>query len=100
MSALDVGVRGDAVRLSIKVRPRSSKTAVRGVEGGALVIALSAPPVDGEANLALVDALARLLDVPRRDVKIVSGHTARAKIVEIVGLTAAAVEARLGVEAS
>lgn len=98
MSSLAVGVRGGAIRVSIKVRPRASRTAVRGVEGGALVIALTAPPVDGEANEALVDALARLLDVRRRDVTIVSGQTARTKIVEIAGVTAAALTARLGVE--
>ncbi|MCC6648832.1 MAG: DUF167 domain-containing protein [Polyangiaceae bacterium] len=95
--ALEVGVRPGAVRLSVKVRPRSSKTALRGVEAGALVVALAAPPVDGEANAALVVALAGWLGVRRRDVTIVSGETARTKIVEVAGVAPSVVAARLGV---
>lgn len=71
---------------------------MRGVEGGALVVALTAPPVDGEANAALVEALSELLGVRRRDVTIVSGLTARTKIVDVAGMTAPALAARLGVE--
>ena len=98
MNALSVGAREGAVRLSVKVKPRSPREAVRGVEGGALVLAITAPPVDGQANEALLDALARLLAVKRRSVTIVSGETARNKIVEITGISAADVGERLGVE--
>lgn len=98
MNALSIGTREGAVRLSVKVKPRASKDAVRGVEGGALVLAITAAPVDGQANEALVEAIAKLLSVKRRSVTIVSGETARNKIIEVAGISAALVGERLGVE--
>jgi uncharacterized protein YggU (UPF0235/DUF167 family) len=47
---------------------------------------LAAPPVDGAANEALVDFLAAALEVPRRAVRIVTGVTARSKLVEVEGV--------------
>jgi uncharacterized protein (TIGR00251 family) len=66
---------------------------VVGTFGAALKVRLLAPPVDGAANDALVALLAKELEVPRRDVRIVHGSTSRAKVVEIDGTTADAVRA-------
>ena len=56
---------------------------------------MTAPAEGGRANEAVVRLLAETMDVPRRQVALVSGHTAREKVVELDGLEAAEVERRL-----
>lgn len=73
--------------LSVRVIPRSPKSAISGRRGDAIVIRLAAPPVDGAANGALIDYLARLFGRPRRDVSIVSGEKSRNKRVKIDGVS-------------
>lgn len=73
--------------LSVRVIPRSPKSAISGRRGDAIVIRLAAPPVDGAANDALVDYLARLFGRPKRDVRIVSGAKSRDKRVKIDGVS-------------
>jgi uncharacterized protein len=75
------------VRFSVRVQPRASRSEVVGVHGDALKIRLSAPPVDGAANSALVEFLADVFAVARRDVRILAGEASRSKIVEIEGIT-------------
>lgn len=75
------------VRLAIRVQPRASANEVAGVHGDALRIRLTAPPVEGAANEALVDFLARSLGIGRRAVTIVAGSSSRSKIVELTGIT-------------
>jgi len=58
----------------------------------ALKIALTAPPLEGRANEALISYLADLLDVPRSAVAVISGEHSRNKVVRVVGRTAAQVE--------
>ena len=82
-----------AVRFAVRVQPRGSREAVEGVHGGALKVRLTAPPVDGAANEALVALLSMLLRVPKRDVSIVSGLTSRSKQVEVRGVDEARVQA-------
>ncbi len=72
--------------VSVRVIPRSSKNALAWEEG-ILKVRLTAPPVDGAANEALVVFLADQLGLPRRAITIVRGATARQKTVEITGLT-------------
>jgi hypothetical protein len=86
---------GGAV-LEILVQPRASRTRAVGEHDGRLKIQLAAPPVDGEANAALVAFLADALGVRRTDVAIVAGETGRRKRVRVAGVTAAAALARLG----
>ena len=80
--------RDGGVRIAIHVQPRASRSEVAGAHGDALKIRLSAPPVDGAANEALVELLSARFAVPSRAVRILSGAQSRAKIVEIDGLTA------------
>jgi uncharacterized protein (TIGR00251 family) len=82
--------------LDIRVIPRAPRSAVAGVRDGALLVRLAAAPVDGEANDALLVLLAEVLDVPRRDLSIVSGERGRRKRLKVAGLTPAAVQTRLG----
>ena len=81
--------------LSIRVIPRASRSAISGRRGDALVVRLAAPPVEGAANEALVDFLARTFGRPKRDVAIVSGHRSRDKRVSIEGLSEVDLSARL-----
>jgi uncharacterized protein len=83
------------VVLEILVQPRASRTRVVAEHDGRLKVQLAAPPVDGEANDALVAFLADRLSVRRADVAIVRGDTGRRKTVRIAGSSAAAARAAL-----
>ncbi len=65
------------VTLEILVQPRASRTRVVGEHDGRLKIQLAAPPVDGEANAALVELFAELFGVPKRQVALAAGETGR-----------------------
>jgi uncharacterized protein len=88
------------VRLAIRAQPRASRSAVLGPiddgRGGiALKIAVAAPPVEGAANEAIVELLAKLLGVPRRSISIRAGETGRTKLVDVLGMDEATALARL-----
>ena len=83
--------------LAIKAIPGAPKNQVCGWLGAALKIKIQAPPVEGRANEALVEFLAKALEVPRRTVTLVRGDTSRHKTVHIDGLDLAEVKRRLGV---
>ena len=83
MSELDARRNGDAVRFTVRLQPRASKNEIAGLHGHALRVRVTAPPVDGLANEALIDFLSQALQLPRRNVCIVSGFTSRTKVVEI-----------------
>ncbi len=80
---------------AIRVQPRASRNAIQGEMGDALKIALTTPPVEGRANAAVIEFLAKILDVPRSSVTIASGETNRNKVIRVHGLSAAAVAERL-----
>ena len=75
------------VRIEIRVQPRASRNEVAGVHGSAIKVRLTAPPVDGAANEALVTFLANTFRVHARAVTILSGATSRTKVVQIEGVT-------------
>jgi uncharacterized protein len=83
VSGFDVHRRGDAVRFSVRLQPRASKSEIAGLQGVSLKVRVTAPPVDGLANEALIDSLSVALEIPRRNVCIVSGFSSRSKIVEV-----------------
>lgn len=73
----------DVRRFSVHVKPKSSKQGVHVLEDGTLEVRVHSPPEDGKANAELIETLARHLGVKRRHVSIVSGETARHKIIEV-----------------
>jgi uncharacterized protein (TIGR00251 family) len=85
----------DGCTLSVRLHPGARKNSVTGVHADALKIALTAPPVDGKANEALIAFLAEALHLPRARVSLVAGVTSRAKIVRITDKSAAEVTAAL-----
>jgi uncharacterized protein (TIGR00251 family) len=85
----------NGVELDVRVIPRAKKTGFGGVRDGALVVRLAAPPVDGAANETLLLFLSKILEVPRRSIRIVSGERSRRKRVAIAGATSESVKALL-----
>ena len=96
MSPLRVTEREAGVRFAVRLQPRSSRSGIDGIHGDALKVRVQAPPVDGEANGALVTVIAEALGVPEGAVQVVSGFTSRNKVVEVARVTRAEVLARLG----
>jgi len=88
MSELAIEEESGRARFGVRVSPRASRDAILGVHDGALKVALTAPPVEGAANAALIALLAKALGVAKRAVTIVSGEASRQKRVEIEGVTA------------
>ena len=72
--------------IKIKLIPRSSRNEIIGKENDVIKIKLTAPPVEGKANKALVQFLAKKLGAPKRDIEIVSGERSREKSIRINGL--------------
>ncbi len=73
------------MRISIHVKPGSSRAYVGGAHGQALVVRVSEPAVAGRATAAAVRAVAAAFGVAPREVVVVSGATSRAKVVEVAG---------------
>lgn len=84
---------GDALCFEVLVQPRASRLRIGPVQGERLKIAVTAPPVDGAANKAVVEAVAKALGVAKRDVTVTAGATGRRKTVRVVGVQRAALEA-------
>jgi uncharacterized protein len=85
----------EGATFAIKVHPRAKKNAIAGEVGGAIKIALTAPPLDGKANKACIEFFAKLLKVPRSSVTIAAGQTSRKKLIRVAGLSAEEVQIRL-----
>ena len=84
-----------AITFDVQVVPRASRDRLGPVHGDRLKVQLTAPPVDGAANDALVALVARTLGRPRGDVSIVRGATARKKTVRVAGATRDALLGRI-----
>jgi uncharacterized protein (TIGR00251 family) len=69
--------------LAIRVKPSAARTRVGGSHGTALVVAVTAPPVDGRATEAAIRAVAEALDIPVRQVSLRTGATSRDKLLTI-----------------
>jgi uncharacterized protein len=83
--------------IKVRVVPRSSRNQIIGLEDGVYKIKLTAPPVDGKANKALREFLAKRLGLARRSVEITSGERSRQKLVRIHGLPLKEVSILLGI---
>ena len=72
--------------IRVRVLPRTSKNQIVGMDGGVFKVKLTAPPVEGKANKALVSFLGKKLGLPKRDIEIVSGEHSREKSIRVSGL--------------
>jgi uncharacterized protein len=87
MDKLRIQQINNAVIFTVKVVPRSSKTAIAGLLGGMLKVKLAAAPEKGKANESLVEFLAETLGVKRNVITITSGHTSPVKTLQIAGVS-------------
>lgn len=74
------------VKLAVTVVPRSPKTEIVGTVGEYLKIRLAAPPVDGAANKELIKYLAKLLKIPKSNIRVISGVSSKRKLLDIEGV--------------
>jgi len=95
---LNIQESDEGLRIEVKVQPRSSRNQISGEQEGALKVKLTAPPVEGEANQALVNFLSRLLKLPRKNIILIRGETTRNKLIEIRGISKEQLLQTLGVQ--
>ena len=88
-------LRIDGTTLRVRVQPRASREAILGWREDALRLAVTAPPVDGEANEAVRRLLARALGVAPSAVSVVRGERSRDKVVRVEGLAGTELRSRL-----
>jgi uncharacterized protein len=79
----------------VRVSPRASRDGLAGAREGALLVRLTAPPVEGQANAALVRLLGRVLELPPSAVELRRGASGRDKLVRVHGLSLESARARL-----
>lgn len=80
---------------AVRVHPHAAQTAITGTMGDALKLSLSAPPLEGRANVALAEFFSEIFSVPRGAVQVVAGIRSRNKVIRIAGRSAAEVEQML-----
>ena len=83
------------VEIDVRLIPRSGRTELAGSRDGRLLVRVTAPPVEGAANAALIGLIADHFAVPRRAVRIVAGARSRQKRVAVEGITLEAARSRL-----
>ncbi len=88
------GQKGAA--LAVRITPRASKNEISEIlSDGTVKIRLTAPPVEGKANLALVDFLSDVLGVPPSRIEIVAGATGRDKLISVLDMDADSLHQRI-----
>jgi uncharacterized protein (TIGR00251 family) len=95
MSMLWMQETADGTLFKVAVQPRGSKNTIVGIQGDALKIKLTAPPVEGAANKMCIGFLAETLRVPKSAIEIVHGYGSRSKVVLVRSLARKQVEALL-----
>ena len=80
-------MNGPRTSLRLRVVPGANRPGIVGRHGDAWKVRVAAPPEDGRANDAVLELLARTLDLPRRDVRLATGASSRDKVVVLEGMT-------------
>lgn len=93
-----IGRVADGSVIAVRLQPRSARDEVVGEHGGALRVRVTAPPVGGRANEALIRILAGALGLPRGALAITAGHRGRTKSIQVAGLAPADIRQRLGLD--
>jgi uncharacterized protein (TIGR00251 family) len=86
---IEIGEHPEGCVLSVCAQPGARKEGIKSDHGGALKVAVTAPPDQGRANQALIDVLREALGLKRSHVELLSGHTSRQKRFLIRGMTKA-----------
>lgn len=83
--------------IHIHVQPRASRNEIVGIQGEALKVRLTSPPIEGAANLLLVEFMAKKLGIAKSRIEIVSGEKSRHKTLKVEGLSIAEASDILGI---
>ena len=81
-----------SAKLKVRVQSNSSKSEVLEYRDGVLRVRVMAPPVEGRANKAVEELLSGWLQVPKKDIAVVRGHSSRDKTVEVAGMSSERLE--------
>lgn len=87
--------KDNCITFSVRVQPRALQSNIVGEIEGSLKVKIAAPPADGKANEELIKFLAKQFDLPKRDIEIISGETAKNKIIRLHGIMGEHFEAQL-----
>ena len=87
MEPLEISEADSQVRFRVRLRPRSGRNRIAGIEGGRLKIDVAAAPVDNKANRELIKLLSKKLRIPQRSITIRLGATGRDKLIGVDGLS-------------
>ena len=89
---MNVKEHDGAVTFDVLVQPRASRAKLGPLHDGRLKVAVTSPPVDGEANAAVIELIAKTLGVARGAVEVVAGTSSRRKTIKVHGIARAAIE--------
>ena len=81
-----------AVVFDVLVQPRASRVKIGPIHDGRLKLAVTAPPVDGEANAAVIELLAKTLGVASNAIEVIAGASSRRKTVRVAGVGKARIQ--------
>jgi uncharacterized protein len=84
-----------SAEITVRLMPRARKNEIAGERDGVLLVRVTAPPVDGQANAALCRLIAKRVRVGVRSVSVVRGASSRKKVVRVEGITPADLRAAL-----
>jgi uncharacterized protein (TIGR00251 family) len=90
---VDIKETEHGIILHVHVVPRSAKCEVSGVQGDALKLKITAPPVEGQANAECIRLLSDIMGIKKKQVRILGGHKSRKKTVAIEGIGRRDIEA-------
>ncbi len=85
----------EGITFALRVLPRSSRCELAGIQGDAVKLKITAPPVEGLANEECIRFLSKTLQVPKTSIRIVGGERSRNKTIHIAGLTRGELEAKI-----
>jgi uncharacterized protein (TIGR00251 family) len=86
-----------AIIFKIHLLPRASRDEICGLQGDAIKVKVTAPPIEGKANMALQRFIAKKLHLASSQVEIMAGKRSREKILKVSGISRAEVEKALGI---
>jgi hypothetical protein len=81
-----------AVSFDVLVQPRASRAKIGPVHADRLKIAVTSPPVDGEANAAVIELLAKRLGVAKGAIEVIAGASSRRKTLRVTGVSRTQIE--------
>ena len=80
----------------MRITPRASRNEIHEIlDDGTVKIRITAPPVDGQANKAIIDFLSDVLNVPKSKLEIVAGQTGKDKIIAVEGMNSKEVQIKV-----